>query len=94
MPPDTDPLEERPDDSAAYRWTVRALYCAALAMNAYVLWEASKDDAELAILRRKAEGLVHRVVAPIRRQREWRKKVAFVHWQAHEIVKESSSDAG
>lgn len=91
MPPDTEPLEDV-DDSPAYRWTIRTLYALALGMNVYILWQASKDDYELAIIRRKVETLAQRAITPWRQQRDWRKNVAWLHWQAREIVEESAAN--
>lgn len=93
MPPDTEPLEDT-DDSATYTWTIRVLYAAGLAMNVYLLWQMSKDDVELQIIRRKVTAAVSRALAPVRAKREWQKKVAFVHWQAREIVEEGTPNAG
>jgi hypothetical protein len=89
MPPDTEPLEDT-EDSAAYRWTIRALYAAALAMNIYVLWQASMQDYEYAVIRQKIVAEAQRILRPIRAKREWQKNVAWLHWQAREIVEEST----
>lgn len=91
MPEELEPLEDY-SDSPTYRWVIRGLYAAGLALNVYVLWDMSHDEYETAVVRERAVQLWNRCLAPIRDQREWRRKVSWLHWEAQQIVEESTSD--
>lgn len=91
MPVNTEPLEET-DDSAVYTWTIRVLYAAALGMNVWLLWKASQDDTDLAILRTRIANWGRRVTLPLHHRAEWKKALGRMHWEAREIVEEGASD--
>lgn len=93
MPADTDPLEDT-EDSVVYTWTIRTLYAVALGLNIYLLWQTSKDDAELAVMRQRMTTAWAKVTKPLRTQREWNKAVGRMHWQAIEIVEEGAPSDG
>jgi hypothetical protein len=85
MPEETGPLEDT-TDSAAYRWTIRCLYAAAIGMNIYIAWSQSRDEVEMALLRQKASALMDRCRAPFRRQQQWRKDLGRMHGQVMETL--------
>jgi hypothetical protein len=91
MGAEQDPLENV-DDSPLYKWTIRGLYAVALAVNIYVLLDMAKDDAELAVLRKRLLQVVERARRPFTAQQEWRKAVARMHWDALQIVEEGAAD--
>ena len=92
MPDHTDPVEDS-TDSAAYRWTIRALYATAIAMNIYIAWASSRDEVEMAIVRAKLATLADRLREPARRRREWIRAVGKMHGQAMEIVPDAYQEA-
>lgn len=93
MPAELDPLDDY-SDSVGYRWTIRALYAAAITMNIYVMWVSTKDEAELAIIRAKAAQLVERCREPFRRQKEWRRSLGRMHFEALQVVEEGAKPDG
>jgi hypothetical protein len=88
---ETSPLDDY-SDSPTYKWVIRGLYATALAMNVYVLWEMSAQDYERELVRRKAVELWKRATRPIRLERDWRRLVGSMHWEALHIVEEPNTD--
>jgi hypothetical protein len=80
-------------DSITYRWTIRALYATGLALNAYVLWEMTLQDFEREILRAKIHAKVTKLLRPFTVQHQWKRSVGKMHFQAMEIVEETTPDA-
>lgn len=89
------PETAREDDVAerAYIWTIRVLYAAAIGLNVALALHALGDDVEVRVLMAKAKGHVARALRPLAAQREWRRAVNRMHYEATTAVEEVP-DAG
>lgn len=73
-------------DSPVYRWTIRTLYGLAIGMNVYIMWQASRDDIEMEILRRRVTAWGRRLARPITAQREWSKSLNRMRYEVSETL--------
>jgi hypothetical protein len=80
-------------DSPVYRWTIRGLYAAAIGMNVWIMWQASRDDVEMAILRDRVTRWAKRTARPITAQRDWTKSLNRMRFAAAQTLEESTPDA-
>jgi hypothetical protein len=80
-------------DSPVYRWTIRTLYALAIGMNVYIMWQASRDDVEMAILKSKATAWVKQVTRPFTVHREWQKSLNRMHFDAVQTLEGAAPDA-
>ena len=79
------------DDSQAdqvYKWTIRALYGTAIALNVWMLWDAM-DEARTEAVRARARALVDLAAKPLRDRKHFRRQVGHVIYEAMEIVDEA-----
>jgi len=92
QPTEGDGVHVTLDDGepAAYTWTIRILYGAVIAMNAWLMWEAVKDHPDVAIARARVVNRVTKIVKPIKDRRLLERKIAFVHWQARDVLNEEA----
>lgn len=80
------------DDEAAdraYRWTIRALYVTAIALNLWLLWDQVKDTPEAGEFRARIQGAKDRVLAPSRARKELRLEEAKTVFEAWQILEEA-----
>jgi hypothetical protein len=75
-------------DSSAdqvYRWTVRALYATAIALNVWMLWDAL-DESKAEAMKARFAGIRDRLAAPFHERKLFRRQVGHVIYEAMEIV--------
>jgi hypothetical protein len=80
-------------DSPVYRWTIRSLYAAAIGMNVWIMWQASRDDVEMAILRDRITRWAKRTARPITAQRDWVKSVNRMYFDASQTLESEIPNA-
>jgi hypothetical protein len=90
VPAESAPLEDY-SDSATYRWVIRGLYVTAIGLNIWILWKASADDVELAILRNKARGLWAQVTRPATEAKIWRRSLNRMHFEVAETLEHGAA---
>lgn len=83
---DDDPVDR------VYVWTVRTLYVTLIGLNIWIYWRSVRDDPEFAVVRSRVDRFVARCRAPFNRERDFRKAVGRMHWQALEALDEERSD--
>jgi hypothetical protein len=75
---------------AAYRWTVRALYLGAIALNVWVLYEQVKGTPELAAARARVVARFERAKRTAGARRHFARHANRVIYEATEIVEDAA----
>jgi hypothetical protein len=70
-----------------YKWTIRALYTTAIALNVWFLLENYRDTPEAKRIISRAEKLTKRVTDPWHERKWFRKETTKVHLEAWETVR-------
>jgi hypothetical protein len=86
---DTDAPEQAEQvESELYRWTIRALYAAAIVLNVWMLVDQMNEanPTRLPMLRARAESWVRRTIAPLQAPGVFRRHANQVIFEATEIV--------
>jgi hypothetical protein len=91
--PATEPLEDYAD-SVVYRWVIRGLYVTAVGLNIWILYQASADDVEMAILRARARAWLEHLARPFTTERAWRRAVNRMHYAAAEAIEGAAVPTG
>ena len=82
---------ESPADQV-YRWTIRALYATAIALNVWMLWDVVADESDTARVKAQARAVWDRITSPVREAKVFRSAVNHVLFEAEQIVE--ATDAG
>lgn len=81
------------DDEADWRRELVARAVIALAIlgvQAFVVWYI-EDPTRWEVLVRRARARWEKIVGPIRREQTIQKRIAWVHWQAEEVLREAGA---
>ena len=87
-------VNQTPEVSRAYRWTVRALYLAALGMNAWLIWDTMKTTPEGAAIEKRLNVFARRFTDPITERKIFRRHANEVIFEAVTVVEEAASNGG
>lgn len=95
MPLMADDLDETGDQGAdlAYRWTIRTLYAVAIAMNVWILWIQLADDPEAQAVKDQVRGWAAKLLRPLHLDRQVKREVGGVIFEAMGIVEEADAGA-
>lgn len=80
--------EAEQEESAAYKWTIRALYLMAIGLNVWIMVDQMNEanPTRLPIVKAKVEAWARRAVEPLRAPSRFRAATNRVIYEATEIV--------
>ena len=77
---------------AAYRWSIRIMYGAAIALNVWVLWDMVADDADTQKLKNTLGAWKARLLRPFHLEQQVQRETGPMIWEAMRIVEEMEGE--
>jgi hypothetical protein len=81
--------DEESGADLAYKWTIRALYASAIALNVWMLWNAA-DETEVEQIRSRLRAMRDRVMRPVHEKKAFQRAANHVVFEAITIVDEAN----
>jgi glucuronate isomerase len=76
---------------AMYRWTIRALYAAAISLNVWMLWNSTADEVQKAQVRDAWSRFRTQLLRPFHIEQTVQRETGPMIWEAMQIVSEEES---